>query len=441
MKTVVGGIILLVCIFFVWKAMDRDSRLMKTYVQDLRNRVVGARLQKDGKDPYFYTWKKEDGVRYYDPNNFDPLLISNITASPFFHRLLYPLVEEPQSTIRQVWVIFQYAMLFIMAFLCLYLTTDIAKRLLIICFTTAFLFTEAWRHTVSAGQLYLLIPFLYFLFFFFFRKFKQLPYAFACGAVFIVLVLIRPNTIIAFVPFLFLANLFGARSKLSFLLPVFFTALLLFSSSHERHLWSSYKKSIDAHIGIHDNEQKQIFRNIDTTTMLSYWEGMDTQEMKMLQDNYSYLIFTEAGNVSSVFRILFKVKLHPQTLMIMCGFVIIAYGILFFYRFRKVRPSLINLVIFGYCLYMISDMFSPIYRHQYYVVQWVAPLFLSLLFYQKKYMPLHLFMLAGLLLNIFNIPDFYVEHTIGEYIWLASFVLLSFLVPEKANKENTLIPA
>src|SRR6187549_2846741 len=75
----------------------RDIQLSKQNTGDLRNRVVGARLQKDGKDPYFYKWKKEDGFRYFDPANQGPLAVSNITATPFFHDLLFPVCNWPQS--------------------------------------------------------------------------------------------------------------------------------------------------------------------------------------------------------------------------------------------------------------------------------------------------------------------------------------------------------
>ena len=78
----------------------RDISLTEQYPGDLRNRVVGARLQLDGQSPYFYHWKAGDSERYYDWNNNSPVAqISNVTATPFFHWLLSPLAHLPQKTI------------------------------------------------------------------------------------------------------------------------------------------------------------------------------------------------------------------------------------------------------------------------------------------------------------------------------------------------------
>ena len=92
----------------------RDIQIEKEYTGDLRNRIVGARLQKDGHPPYFYKWKNTENLRYYDPQNFDALKVSNITATPFFHQLLYPLADLEQRTISKIWLSVEYLMLFIM---------------------------------------------------------------------------------------------------------------------------------------------------------------------------------------------------------------------------------------------------------------------------------------------------------------------------------------
>src|SRR5580692_4577641 len=90
--------------FCIW----RDVQIEKQYTIDLRNRVIGARLQKDGKLPYFFKWQPSDGLRYYDPNNFDITYGNTITASPFFHHLLYPIADLPQRKISQIWLVFEY---------------------------------------------------------------------------------------------------------------------------------------------------------------------------------------------------------------------------------------------------------------------------------------------------------------------------------------------
>jgi hypothetical protein len=430
MKTILWCIIVFLFAGCLWKAINNDSHVVKMFTQDLRNRIVGARLQNDGKDPYFYTWKKEDGIRYYDPNNFDALLVSNITASPFMHHLLYPLAEMPQSKIRITWLVIQYAMLIIMVLLCMRLTTDIVNRFMIIGFALAFLFTEAWKHTVVAGQLYIFIPFLFLLFYYFFRQANRSIYALICGLICIVTILIRPNTMIGFLPLLLLVNHIPFKSKVLFLLPVFSIMAFTLFNSRERNLWRSYQDSIKAHIASHNNEFKKTARVVDADPKFAVWEGMMEEDMINQQKQYAFENNDEAGNLFEVVRILFGIRLQSKALLGLSIFVILVCCTVFYYLFRNTKPVTVNLIIFGYCLYMISDLCSPIYRHQYYTVQWIMPLLLSGAYFSNKYWLLTLLVLAGLVLNILNIDSFHVEHTIGEYIWLAGFMLLSFIISD-----------
>src|ERR1700755_3219804 len=93
-------------------AIHRDIHYEKAYAGDLRNRVVGARMVKDGRSPYFYKWREGDGLRYYDPQNFDTWKPSHMTSTPVLYRLLSPLVEMPQAAISKWWLGVQYLLLF-----------------------------------------------------------------------------------------------------------------------------------------------------------------------------------------------------------------------------------------------------------------------------------------------------------------------------------------
>ena len=103
----INGIFLLVILSH---SVIRDFHIEKQYTVDLRNRVVGARLQKDGRLPYNYYFQPADGLRYFDFQNLntDSSGASNATASPFFHQLLYPICDLPQGTISKIWLLLQY---------------------------------------------------------------------------------------------------------------------------------------------------------------------------------------------------------------------------------------------------------------------------------------------------------------------------------------------
>src|SRR5215467_6462451 len=102
-----------ILVAIITHSIIRDITLEKQYPGDLRNRVVAARLQKDGRLPYFYKWKKGDSERYLDPLNTGDIKVSNITASPFFHELLFPICDFNQRTISIIWLWTQYALLII----------------------------------------------------------------------------------------------------------------------------------------------------------------------------------------------------------------------------------------------------------------------------------------------------------------------------------------
>jgi hypothetical protein len=74
---------------------------------------------------------------------------------------------------------------------------------------------------------------------------------------------------------------------------------------------------------------------------------------------------------------------------------------------------------------MISDLFSPIWRHPYYFVQWIFPLLLAASIYHPRHKALYWLMLATILLSYFHFPFLKMGNTIGEYSMLATLLFLS----------------
>src|ERR1700722_10451753 len=151
---ILNGILLLA---LLTHSIYRDVQLEKQYTVDLRNRVVGARLQKDGKLPYNYKYQQADGLRYFDFQNLnnDTSGISNITASPFFHELLFPICNLQEAAISKIWLWLQYFLLSCMIFLFSTLTHFAKEKLLILNLGIIFTATEAWKSLIKCGQLYL----------------------------------------------------------------------------------------------------------------------------------------------------------------------------------------------------------------------------------------------------------------------------------------------
>src|SRR5579871_93046 len=139
--------------------IHRDIGIEKQYTWDLRNRVVGARLQKDGISPYFFHWRPEMGLRYYDPYQSDTTFANTITASPFFHHVLFPIADLPERKISGIWLGIEYLMLFISLGIGFSLAKSIKQKWLCVFAVSCFMLTEGWIAMIAAGQMYLLIPF------------------------------------------------------------------------------------------------------------------------------------------------------------------------------------------------------------------------------------------------------------------------------------------
>ncbi|HEY4061418.1 MAG TPA: hypothetical protein VGM30_05935 [Puia sp.] len=430
MPTKTGWILLAIATLVVLAyTLPRDSRWEQTYAGDLRNRVVGARLIKDGHSPYFYKWKAGAPMRYYNPAGFDSLEMSVMTASPFFHHLLSPLAEMPEAPLSRVWLVLEYAMLITMSVLAFFQAGNPLQRQAVVLVPLLFLFTYAWVMHIGGGQNYICIPFFAMLFFVCARQNKKIVFAFAAGTAAACLVLIRINTVLFFLPFVFVAPIarqYSPRWLLTFCIPVLLLAGWTVGNKQERQLWQDYNRQISGWI--------KVCQEIPTAQPVYYngpaprynnWEGIDMQKAGEVNKTMPK-IYSENGNVFVLFKLLFHRNLSTLTLALatlgICAFCLL----LFYLRNRPpVYPDLAPTAIFGFCLYMVSDLFSPFYRHQYYTVQWIFPLLLAASIFQPRRKALYIILLAGLGLNCIHLPFLKMQNTIGEYGILAALLMLS----------------
>jgi Na+-transporting methylmalonyl-CoA/oxaloacetate decarboxylase beta subunit len=82
---------------------------------------------------------------------------------------------------------------------------------------------------------------------------------------------------------------------------------------------------------------------------------------------------------------------------------------------------------------MLSDLFSPLLRHQYNTLQWIFPLLLIAAVLKPGKWPVIGLLLAGMLLNIVHIPHVKMQNTMGEYLILLVLLTLS-LWPQRDPK-------
>ncbi len=416
-------------------ALQRDIRFEKAYTGDLRNRVTGARMIKDGRSPYFYKWKKGDGLRYYDPENFDSVGPSNMTSTPVLYRIISPLVELPQATISMCWLAAEYMMLACLTLFAVSRAGSVLQKQLVVLVGLLALLTNGWKEQVANGQTYLLVPLFVMLFLVFWAKNDRVVWAVAAGASAACLVLIRINTLLFFLPFLFMARRHTRSWLIAFFIPVGLFAVWTLSTPHERGLWRDYAANVSeaSQLNQADTYTRQIN---EPDPRFPRWEGVDTMESYRYMQAPPARIYSENGNFFVFYKFFFHRKLPVAVLALLSLLLVLSLAIAFYVQHRPPdNPTMAAAAIFGCCLFMIPDLFSPIYRHQYYTVQWFLPLMIAAADFSSRFAREYALLLLGFLLNCIHLPFVKMENSIGEY--LIGIILLRLALsstwPEKPN--------
>ena len=416
---------LLLLILILIHSFYRDVKLEKQYSGDLRNRVVGARLQKDGRIPYFYKWKKADGYRYIDPENNNNFKVSNITASPVFHNLLLPICDLSQRSISFLWFCFQYLMLVIITVLFVKLSKNNIQKCIVINFSVLFTCTEAWKSLIAAGQLYLFIGLLIAFVIYGLLKSTKNKYLYFAAFSTALLVLIRPTALIIFIPF-FIQYKYSYKYLLrSF---AFMIAYGLFSiiNQQELRLWVSYVNALNENVKAHQHLNPSLQIN-EPFPIIKNLEGLNISETDKFNLQNPIPIYSENGNIFVILHALSQKRpsiLLINTLLIICIVVLISGFI--YYKYEN-GFYIINTIMIAFIFFMLAEIFSLIHRHQYTTVQWLPILLTGVAAIKKWYEPAMILLTIGLILNIVtNISLLPFIHTIGEFCWMIALLLLVF---------------
>ena len=430
---------LLPAVLLVSLAAYRDIREVTVHQQmDLRNRVVGARLITDKRLPYFYRWQPGDPVRYYDPKNADPAghrldTLSVITATPLFHHLLEPVAELQQSRVIFVWLGIEYLAWMAILVLFLSLAATPSQKLAVLAAAVAFLFSMPWKVQVEQGQYYILVPLLAALGYRLLQTGRTVWTGIATGVVAVVMVGIRPNTAVFFLPFL----LAGKRFSLTFRVGMAATAVLLVTcmaaSPFERALWQQYRQAVSSHIRSHLDRNPWVRSEPDPH--LPLWEGID----QFHRSPNDVPTTNENGNFFLLLDILLHRKIGlgwltffaASSMSLLCAWFLKK-------NYRRPDISLAQLAMFGYCLYMLTDLFSPVTRWLYYAVQWLFPILLALATFPLRKFSDKALLIVGLVVGagilVVGLPFAHV-YTAGEYLCFFTFLALT-LTPGRWTPSN-----
>lgn len=417
-------IFLLLAVIAMASCIYRDIRLERQHPGDLRNRVVGSRLQKDGISPYFYGWDSTQSLRYYDPAAYDFMAASNITASPFFHQLLYPLSGIPQRSFSKIWLFIQYLSWASMLGIAVGLVSSRRQRLLIVAAAILFLFTRFWTDTVFQGQNYFIAGWFCFAFIALLYKSTSRWSLFFAGMVAAMLILLRPTMVFFLLPFLFLWKHWPLRSRLLSMAGGLLILVLALGSAQSRYYWQQYRLAVREHIKLHQHLQPDPGHKVHFYRQRIY-EGWDLNRADKVARNYRYKASGESSNAFVWYKQFFHQRL-PVSTMIVANLVIIALLLLYYYRAAVLSHgfTVVQAGLLGICLYMIADYFSPIHRFTYNGMPWLAAL-LVMGWYNRLPNAIYGLLLTALLLLSIPWRIIPMQHSIGEYLLLLSTFIIA----------------
>jgi hypothetical protein len=311
--------------------------------------------------------------------------------------------------------------------------TDI-RRWVVLGAALLFLLTDAWQHHIIVGQNYGCIPFFAMTFYYCLQRGKTVPWALAAGLAAIMLVLIRPNVLLFFIPFLFLFIRYPLSYKIAFLIPVVTLVTWTVANRQERGLWQSYQQAFTEQVSIHQGDYRFRQQN-DPPPKFNEWEGIILTKQDIAFATGYTRVHSESGNFFVLAGKLLHSQIGVKALAAAClGLILALAGLFYFTRLRPGQFDLPGLAIFAFCLYMISDLFSPIHRHQYYTVQWLFPALLAAAVYRSGLKWAYFLLLIGLAMNINKIPFIPMIHSIGEYMMLPALLYISFHTAPAADK-------
>lgn len=231
-------LLVLFCLHTDWNLSRRNGGI------DLRNRVVGARLLLEGRDPYFFRWSGKEKEELIDPWVGPRQLANRCTVTPPMLALYAPFSSLRYRTQQKIWFFIETGLAFVLLGLIVHQTPPARRATVLFVFLLVFVFSECWRMHIERGQIYVLYAGLAA-----FSAWLALRYQqhFLAGMVLGLLTVLRPVFIFTCLPF-FLDRRWRvlAGGCVGILL-----ALTMSVASLGARNWGTYFRAMDAHARTH----------------------------------------------------------------------------------------------------------------------------------------------------------------------------------------------
>jgi len=415
-------IALLVFVAGTWRSAQLQYQ---TGFGDMRGRVVGARLVRDGKLPYYYTWRPGDPLKYFFNQMVDtstgprPAQVSALTASPAFLQMIGPIAFQPEYVIDWGSFILFHAFFLISILLAMrYCAPD--SRCYVLLAMLPIILTDGWLGNFVTVQYYMLFGFLFLLIALLLLRKKEI----VAGLLFALLILLRPNALV----FAFPLVIFGFR-YLRFLstaaVGVALYALFVLASPFQKSVWKEYFAALKEHQAIHMSETfKEPEHRVPGLRFLPRpFEGVDYHGLDSIQANHPIYVHPEASGFKSAYN---SVTGHKPPVALLLGLLCLSAGAVWLRLWMKYRnrdadeEAVYRVILAGLLFYFLSSFFSSITAASYQFPQWWAVAALFGIFYHRIPKGAYILFLLGIALNLYLLSGFRGKHFLSEILLLAA---------------------
>lgn len=398
---------------------------------DLRNRVVGARLMAAGESPYFHKWQTGEPETWLDPFEKPGQVVNGNTVTPVTLAVFSWMNGWHYDQVKWVWIVFTFACFITALALAYRLLQQYRRPVYLLLLPAALLASVAWKLHLFSGQIYIVYALLLVLFFYLF----SIKRFFIAGIIAVLLIALRPPMALVFLP-LFLWKF--ERKMLTGGL----TAVLLLAVIHvikiPSHNWADYFRSMKIHALEIPGEIPEISMN--NKPAIVYPQNPEHIQFNNIEarDAYQQQL---SPDILSVQKLMPKEGFFAQPVMLTL-LLLFTYLLLYVVAAGKKLPRKMDgagLLLAGFVLYILSEYFLPAPRFTYNFVQWLFPLTV-LACSRKLEMNWRLvLLLAALFLNIIKLPFIPDAYSVGELLMLAA--LLAYLFQTEKTGENNGSPA
>jgi hypothetical protein len=410
----------LLCILLAYSILNTVKHYNHSPYNDLRNRVVGARLMAAGESAYFHKWKAGEPETWLDPYEKQDQVVNGNTVTPTALQFFSVFNKLHYRNMKWVWIIFSFLCVLFSLLLVLWLLQWNRVPEYWLLLPASILAAAAWKIHLYSGQVYIFYTLLLVLFFYCYSR----KYFFAAGLVAIFLAGIRLPFLVLFLPLFLVKPERKMWQGLFTGLGILLLVQLMFIPD-----WQDYFRSMQ----IHALELTGKIPGIPvTTTAIPNPEGALLNDISGQQQYLQSL----SPDILSVQKIL------PQTSFFAKSFILpllllVIYLLLYLLSTLK-KPvryfSGTGLLLSGFVLYILSEYFLPAPRFTYNFVQWLFPLAV-LVCNGKIYPGWQMYLLfTGIIFNMVKLPFIPDSYSVGELLMLAATI--GFILQQEKTVEN-----